>query len=145
MVREVFAQLERSGQDPRGEFVTPVFREGVERIDDLQVGMRLQGVVTNVANFGAFVDVGVCQDGMIHLSELSDRFVRDPRDIVRVGQVVEVTVIMADVRRRRIGLSMRTEPGRGSGLVVPVGVDAVVTRHGPLPYRGASPLAREAD
>jgi protein Tex len=118
-VRDILAELERPGRDPRGDFVTPVFQDGIERITDLRVGMRLQGVVTNVANFGAFVDIGVCQDGMIHLSELSDRFVRDPRDIVRVGQVVEVTVIMADVQRRRIGLSMRSEPGRGSGIDVP--------------------------
>ncbi|NLD69981.1 MAG: RNA-binding transcriptional accessory protein, partial [Limnobacter sp.] len=87
-VRDILAELEKPGRDPRGEFVTASFQEGVEQIADLRPGMKLQGVVTNVANFGAFVDVGVHQDGLVHISELADRFVKDPREVVKAGQVV---------------------------------------------------------
>jgi len=107
-VRDILVELEKPGRDPRGEFVTASFREGVEKIADLKPGMTLQGVVTNVANFGAFVDVGVHQDGLVHVSELADRFVKDPRDVVRAGQVVTVTVLGADVARKRIALSMKS-------------------------------------
>src|SRR5690606_29203792 len=94
--------------DPRGEFVTASFQDGVEDIKDLREGMKLQGVVTNVANFGAFVDIGVHQDGLVHISELADRFVKDPREVVKAGQVVSVTVLEVDAARKRIALSMKT-------------------------------------
>ena len=116
-VRDILAELEKPGRDPRGEFVSASFAEGIEQISDLRAGMRLQGVVTNVANFGAFVDIGVHQDGLVHISQLADRFVKDPRDAVKVGQVVKVTVLEVDVARKRIALSMksgaRAESGRG--------------------------------
>jgi uncharacterized protein len=107
-VRDILAELEKPGRDPRGEFVTASFREGVETIADLRPGMKLQGVVTNVANFGAFVDVGVHQDGLVHVSQLADRFVKDPRDVVKAGQVVSVTVLEVDAARKRIALSMKS-------------------------------------
>jgi uncharacterized protein len=113
-VRDIFAELEKPGRDPRGSFATAVFREGIEKITDLQPGMALEGVVTNVANFGAFVDIGVHQDGLVHVSELADRFVRDPREVVKTGQIVKVRVLELDVPRKRIALSMR------SGEVRPV-------------------------
>jgi len=106
-VRDIIAELEKPGRDPRGEFVAAEFREGVEKLSDLQPGMQLQGVVTNVAAFGAFVDIGVHQDGLVHVSELSERFVRDPREVVRAGQVVSVRVVEVDLPRQRIALSMR--------------------------------------
>jgi uncharacterized protein len=112
-VRDILAELEKPGRDPRGEFVTANFKEGVETLSDLTVGMRLQGVVTNVANFGAFVDIGVHQDGLVHVSQLSDRFVRDPREAVRAGQIVSVTVTEIDLARRRIALSMKSRPVLG--------------------------------
>ena len=113
-VRDILAELEKPGRDPRPEFKTADFKDGVEKISDLQSGMILEGVVTNVANFGAFVDVGVHQDGLVHISALSDEFVKDPRDVVRPGQVVKVKVLDVDVGRKRIGLSMRMsdEPAR---------------------------------
>ncbi len=116
-VRDILAELEKPGRDPRGEFVTASFHEGVEKIVDLKPGMKLQGVVTNVANFGAFVDVGVHQDGLVHVSELADRFVKDPREVVKAGQVVSVTVLEVDAQRKRIALSMKSgaKPERGAG------------------------------
>ncbi len=107
-VRDILAELEKPGRDPRGEFIAAEFREGVEKLSDLQPGMQLQGVVTNVAAFGAFVDIGVHQDGLVHVSELSDRFVKDPREVVRAGQVVKVRVVEVDEARKRIALSMKT-------------------------------------
>lgn len=106
-VRDIFSELEKPGRDPRGDFVTASFKEGVERVADLQPGMVLEGVVTNVANFGAFVDIGVHQDGLVHVSALSDRFVRDPREVVRAGQLVKVKVLEIDLPRKRIALTMR--------------------------------------
>lgn len=106
-VRDIFSELEKPGRDPRPEFKTATFKEGIESINDLAVGMLLEGVVTNVANFGAFVDVGVHQDGLVHISALSDTFIKDPRDVVRVGQMVKVKVQEVDVARKRIGLTMR--------------------------------------
>ncbi|MEY4863669.1 MAG: hypothetical protein RLZ51_1764 [Pseudomonadota bacterium] len=107
-VRDIFAELEKPGRDPRGSFTTAAFREGVEKLTDLSPGMSLEGVVTNVANFGAFVDIGVHQDGLVHVSELADRFVRDPREVVKTGQVVRVRVVEVDVQRKRIALTMRS-------------------------------------
>ena len=108
-VRDVLHELEKPGRDPRPEFKTPIFQEGVEDISHLKLDMVLDGVVSNVTNFGAFVDVGVHQDGLVHISALADRFVKNPHDIVKTGDIVRVKVIEVDVARRRIGLSMRLE------------------------------------
>ena len=104
-VADILQELEKPGRDPRPEFKSVEFKVGIEKISDLEVGMRLQGVVTNVANFGAFVDVGVHQDGLIHISQLADKFVKDPREIVKTGDVVTVTVTEVDVPRKRIALT----------------------------------------
>ncbi len=110
-VRDILLELEKPGRDPRPAFETAAFRDGVESLTDLQPGMVLEGVVTNVANFGAFVDIGVHQDGLVHVSALADRFVKDPREVVKVGQVVKVKVLEVDLKRRRIALSLRlSEP-----------------------------------
>lgn len=106
-VQDIFQELEKPGRDPRPEFTTAKFQEGVNTLNDLKVGMTLEGVVTNVANFGAFVDVGVHQDGLVHISALADKFVKDPRDVVRVGQTVKVRVQDVDIARKRIALTMR--------------------------------------
>jgi len=110
-VLDIFAELEKPGRDPRPSFVTATFIDGVENITDLKPGMVLEGTVTNVAAFGAFVDVGVHQDGLVHVSQLADRFVKDPPDVVKTGQVVKVTVVDVDVPRKRIGLTMRKDGG----------------------------------
>ncbi|MDS1142137.1 Tex family protein [Pusillimonas sp. SM2304] len=118
-VKDIFLEIEKPGRDPRPEFKTAEFKEGVNTINDLHAGMILEGVVTNVANFGAFVDVGVHQDGLVHISALSDTFVKDPRDVVRVGQMVKVKVQEVDAARKRIGLTMRLNddapPARRTG------------------------------
>ena len=106
-VKDILSELEKPGRDPRPEFKTAVFREGVESISDLKIDMELEGVVSNVAAFGAFVDIGVHQDGLVHVSELADHFVKDPREIVKVGQIVKVRVIEVDIARNRISLSMK--------------------------------------
>lgn len=108
-VNDIFKELEKPGRDPRGEFKTATFVDGVEDIKDLQVGMILEGAVTNVANFGAFVDIGVHQDGLVHISMLSNSFVDDPHKVVKVGDVVKVKVLEVDVARKRIALSMRLD------------------------------------
>ncbi|KGD97079.1 transcription accessory protein [Achromobacter sp. RTa] len=118
-VRDIFAELEKPGRDPRPEFKTAQFKEGVETLNDLYPGMVLEGVVTNVANFGAFVDIGVHQDGLVHISALAEKFVKDPRDVVRVGQTVSVKVLEVDAARKRVALTMRLNdtaaPARRSG------------------------------
>ncbi len=106
-VRDVLGELEKPGRDPRPEFKTASFKEGIEEVSDLEAGMQLEGVVTNVTNFGAFVDIGVHQDGLVHVSALADKFVKDPREVVKAGQVVKVKVMEVDLPRKRIGLSMR--------------------------------------
>ena len=114
-VRDILAELEKPGRDPRPGFTTASLKEGVEDISDLTPGMRLEGTVTNVAAFGAFVDIGVHQDGLVHVSQLADRFVKDPHEVVKAGDVVQVRVVEIDAERRRIGLSMRSEsavPGK---------------------------------
>ncbi|MEO6793751.1 MAG: Tex family protein, partial [Mycobacterium sp.] len=113
-VTDILAELEKPGRDPRPAFSTATFAAGVEKVADLKAGMVLEGVVTNVAAFGAFVDIGVHQDGLVHVSAMSDRFVSDPHEVVRSGQVVKVRVVDVDVDRQRIGLSLRLEdkPGR---------------------------------
>lgn len=107
-VTDILKELEKPGRDPRPEFKTAKFQEGVHEIKDLVPGMTLEGVVSNVAAFGAFVDIGVHQDGLVHVSELSNRFVRDPREVVKVGDIVRVRVLDVDVARKRISLSMRS-------------------------------------
>lgn len=108
-LRDILSELEKPGRDPRPEFKTASFKEGVEDIAHLEVGMLLEGVVSNVTNFGAFVDIGVHQDGLVHISSMTNRFIKDPRDIVKAGDVVKVKVIEVDKERRRIGLSMKLE------------------------------------
>ena len=108
-VQDIFKELEKPGRDPRGEFKTATFAEGVEDITDLKAGMILEGTVTNVTNFGAFVDIGVHQDGLVHISSLSDKFVEDPHQVVKTGDVVKVKVLEVDVARRRIALTMRLD------------------------------------
>ncbi|HUS98366.1 MAG TPA: Tex family protein [Hyphomicrobiaceae bacterium] len=107
-ITDILAELEKPGRDPRPEFKTASFAEGIEKLSDLRSGMTLEGVVTNVTAFGAFVDVGVHQDGLVHVSELADKFVKDPRDIVKAGDVVRVRVKDVDVARKRVGLTMKS-------------------------------------
>ena len=106
--------MEKPGRDPRPEFKTATFQEGVESIADLQPGMILEGVVTNVAAFGAFVDIGVHQDGLVHVSALANKFVKDPHDVVKPGQIVKVKVMEVDVKRQRIALTMRLTDAPGN-------------------------------
>lgn len=113
-VKDILSELEKPGRDPRPEFKTATFTDGVETINDLKPGMMLEGTVTNVAAFGAFVDVGVHQDGLVHVSQLADRFVKDPHDVVSTGQIVKVRVTEVDVPRKRIGLSMRKSSDGGA-------------------------------
>ncbi|MEZ7859452.1 MAG: Tex family protein [Porticoccaceae bacterium] len=108
-IRDIVAELDKPGRDPRPEFKTATFKEGVETIKDLQPGMRLEGAVTNVTNFGAFVDIGVHQDGLVHISALANKFVKDPHKVVKTGDIVTVKVIEVDSDRKRIALSMRTD------------------------------------
>jgi uncharacterized protein len=109
-VTDILAELEKPGRDPRPEFRTATFQEGVETLSDLKPGMKLEGTVTNVTAFGAFVDIGVHQDGLVHISELADKFVKDPHEVVKAGDVVSVRVKEVDVDRKRIGLSMKSGP-----------------------------------
>ena len=131
-MQDILKELEKPGRDPRPEFKTATFAEGVEKLSDLQPGMILEGVVTNVAAFGAFVDIGVHQDGLVHISALSNTFVKDPHSVVKAGQVVKVKVLEVDVQRQRIALTMRMgdEPtqGKRSDSARP----AAATRAGPL-------------
>lgn len=108
-VLDIFKELEKPGRDPRGEFKTAVFADGVEEITDLKPGMILEGTVTNVTNFGAFVDIGVHQDGLVHISSLSDKFVEDPHQVVKTGDIVKVKVLEVDIPRKRIALTMRLD------------------------------------
>ena len=108
-VQDILTELDKPGRDPRPEFVTATFKEGVEKVSDLQPGMILEGTVTNVAAFGAFVDVGVHQDGLVHVSNMARGFVSDPHEVVRSGEVVKVKVLDVDVERSRIGLSLRLD------------------------------------
>jgi len=108
-VRDILAELEKPGRDPRPEFKTASFKDGIEDMKDLAPGMLLEGVVTNVTNFGAFVDIGVHQDGLVHISSLASRFVKDPHSVVKAGQVVKVKVMEVDLQRRRVALTMRLD------------------------------------
>ncbi len=130
-LRDILRELEKPGRDPRPGFRTASFRDGVEKLSDLASGMVLEGVVTNVANFGAFVDIGVHQDGLVHISALSNRFVRDPREVVKAGDVVKVKVLDVDAVRKRIALSMRLEDEAVASPCQPAPVRREPTRKEP--------------
>jgi len=143
-VTDILRELEKPGRDPRPAFKTAQFQEGVAEITDLQPGMRLEGVVTNVANFGAFVDIGVHQDGLVHISHLADSFVKDPRQIVKAGDVVKVRVLEVDVPRKRIALSMKREASAAPDAEPrsrPVGAGKPASRKAPQ----AAPAGAMAD
>ena len=112
---DILAELAKPGRDPRKQFEGFHFTEGIETIEDLRSGMKLPGVVTNVTAFGAFVDIGVHQDGLVHVSQLADRFVKDPRKVVKVNQRVTVTVLGVDLERKRISLSMKKNSDQSNG------------------------------
>jgi protein Tex len=114
-LRDIIGELEKPGRDPRAEFKYATFKEGIQEITDLVVGMELEGTVTNVANFGAFVDIGVHQDGLVHISQLSDNFVSDPNQVVKVGQVVKVKVLEVNVQLKRVSLTMKTGVSAATG------------------------------
>ncbi|WP_226574556.1 Tex family protein [Acuticoccus sediminis] len=128
-VRDILSELEKPGRDPRPDFRTASFAEGVDEIGDLRPGMVLEGTVTNVAAFGAFVDIGVHQDGLVHISQLADRFVKDPHEVVKAGDVVNVRVVEVDIARKRIGLSMRKDAGADDGA-------QAQRRHAPAGQKG---------
>jgi uncharacterized protein len=136
-IKDILAELEKPGRDPRPEFKTAAFKDDVRSLSDLQPDMLLEGVVTNVANFGAFVDIGVHQDGLVHVSQLADRFVKDPREVVKAGDVVKVKVLEIDLKRRRIALTMKlTQP------VEPGTAGSASRSPAPAPPRPAAPPAR---
>ena len=147
-VTDVLAELEKPGRDPRPEFKTATFQDGVEKLSDLRPGMRLEGVVTNVTNFGAFVDIGVHQDGLVHISQLADKFVKDPREVVKAGDIVQVRVVEVDAPRKRIALTMRSgavdtpAAGQGTGATPrsasPPAARMSATPPSPPPHRGAA-------
>jgi uncharacterized protein len=116
-VRDILTELEKPGRDPRPEFKTATFQEGIESLTDLHPGMILEGVVTNVAAFGAFVDVGVHQDGLVHVSALANKFIKDPHEVAKPGQIVKVKVLDVDMKRQRISLTMRLDEAPGSAPV----------------------------
>jgi uncharacterized protein len=111
---DIVAELKKPGRDPRKSFEPPAFRDDVRTLEDLKDGMQLEGVVTNVTAFGAFVDIGVHQDGLVHISELSDRFVKDPSEVARVGDRIKVRVLEVDLQRKRIRLSAKSGAPRAS-------------------------------
>jgi uncharacterized protein len=113
-VTDILSELDKPGRDPRPEFKMAQFKEGVDTLKDLEPGMILEGVVSNVTNFGAFVDIGVHQDGLVHISALSNKFVKDPREVVKAGDIVKVKVLEVDIARKRIGLSMRLDDTPGA-------------------------------
>lgn len=151
-VTDILAELEKPGRDPRPEFKTAEFKEGVEKISDLRPGMALEGVVTNVTAFGAFVDVGVHQDGLVHVSELADRFVKDPREVVKAGDVVKVRVKEVDAERKRIALTMKSGAidtstaarGSGSGVSSSPRVSSNAPRSASPPPKSSGPEGESA-
>lgn len=136
-VKDIIAELEKPGRDPRPSFKTATFADGVDEITDLKPGMLLEGTVTNVAAFGAFVDIGVHQDGLVHVSQLADRFVKDPHEVVKAGDVVKVRVVEVDVKRKRIGLTMRKDGGEAAPAPMREKGNASAMRHA-----SAKPQAR---
>src|SRR5262249_58558720 len=142
-VTDILRELEKPGRDPRPAFKAAVFKEGVEEIKDLKVGMILEGTVTNVAAFGAFIDIGVHQDGLVHISAMSKTFVKDPRDVAKPGDIVRVKVLEVDMARKRIALTLRLddEVGPRSDRAGAPRKDA--SSASPAPSRSASPARRE--
>jgi uncharacterized protein len=114
-LQDIVKELAKPGRDPRAQFEAFSFTEGVNQMEDLKVGMKLPGIVTNITAFGAFVDVGVHQDGLVHLSQMADRYIENPNEVVKVQQKVMVTVVEVDIPRKRIALSMKAEPFAGAG------------------------------
>ena len=143
-VRDILAELEKPGRDPRPSFVTASFAEGVEDIKHLRPGMLLEGTVTNVAAFGAFVDIGVHQDGLVHISQLADRFVKDPHEVVKAGDVVKVRVTEVDVVRKRIALSMRKDGGASAREEASARAPAAAPKGQPRGPASAAPKGKEA-
>ncbi|MBS0318855.1 MAG: helix-hairpin-helix domain-containing protein, partial [Proteobacteria bacterium] len=148
-VRDILAELEKPGRDPRPEFRVARFNDGLDDIADLKPGMLLEGTVSNVAQFGAFVDLGVHQDGLVHVSQLSHRFVQDAREVVRTGDIVKVRVLEVDLARKRIGLSMKLDAasagqgaGRGAGQRAPTGAGRAPQRGEAVPTAMASAFAK---
>jgi uncharacterized protein len=137
-VRDIVKELEKPGRDPRPQFKTAAFQDGVEELKDLTPGMLLEGVVTNVTNFGVFVDVGVHQDGLVHISMMSHKFIKDPRELVKAGEVVKVKVLEVDLQRRRIALTMKLD-------APPVRSAAEHPDRTPRPQTGRAPDARARD
>ncbi len=135
-LKDILAELDKPGRDPRKAFEPPKFREDVREIGDLRAGMELEGVVTNITAFGAFVDIGVHQDGLVHISELADRFVKDPHEIVKVGDRIQVRVLEVDLNRKRIGLSARKGPPKNADAARGQRPDAR-----PVPGKGQGPRA----
>jgi uncharacterized protein len=131
-VKDILAELEKPGRDPRPEFRTATFAEGVNEIRDLKPGMLLEGTVTNVAAFGAFVDIGVHQDGLVHVSQLADRFVKDPHEVVKAGDVVQVRVVEVDAARKRIALTMKKDSGEAREQLRERGAPAPKGKPGPM-------------
>jgi len=142
-VRDILLELEKPGRDPRPVFRTATFKEGVHEMSQLVPGMMLEGVVTNVANFGAFVDVGVHQDGLVHVSQLADRFVKDPREVVKTGDVVKVKVVDVDLKRKRIALTMRRDaaPAPGESRPRPEREASAPAARPPQPSRPSTSMA----
>jgi uncharacterized protein len=136
---DILEELRKPGRDPRDTFVAPVFHEGVRELADVQPDMILEGVVTNVTKFGAFVDIGVHQDGLVHISELSNRYIKDPNEAVKAGEIVKVKVLSADILTKRIALSMKA-------MMVPSGRPAEATSKRPasFPARGPRPKSQPA-
>ena len=120
-IRDIISELDKPGRDPRPEFKTAAFKDGVEKLSDLKVDMVLEGVVSNVTHFGAFVDIGVHQDGLVHISALADKFVKDPHDVVSAGDVVRVKVLEIDEKRKRIALTMKLQESGSAGAGQPGG------------------------
>jgi len=141
-VQDILKELEKPGRDPRPEFKTATFKDGVEELKDLQPGMVLEGVVTNVANFGAFVDIGVHQDGLVHVSALANKFVKDPREVVKAGDIVKVKVLEVDIPRKRISLTMRLSDD--AALAQKGRVESAGPRGAKMPRRDNQPAPQGA-
>jgi uncharacterized protein len=148
-VKDIFTELEKPGRDPRPDFKVARFNEGVEDLKDLREGMVLEGTVSNVAQFGAFVDLGVHQDGLVHVSQLSNKFVNDAREVVKTGDVVKVKVLEVDLARKRISLTMKLDaalPRKGDGAdnsyrPAGRGERAAPSRGAPQPAAGQNAMA----
>jgi uncharacterized protein len=143
-VKDILKELEKPGRDPRPEFKTAAFKDGVEELKDLKPDMVLEGVVTNVTNFGAFVDIGVHQDGLVHISMMANKFVKDPHEVVKAGDVVKVKVLEVDQQRKRIALTMRLEDSAKRARDES-GADVRRDRDPRPPQRGQPPKRREPE